>query len=147
MSGIQSYKDLLIWKKGIDIVVLVYQLISDFPKDEIYHEIIPEIGNIVFLLRYQDKLDKYFTDVSKHNIKKYNNYNFNDVYISVFEWIMTDNFMYNLYQINYFRKFIELIIKNILYNYLDDSIKLIDFNVKNQKLLKIINKCINEIMK
>ena len=36
MSGIQSYKDLLIWKKGIDIVVLVYQLISDFPKDEIY---------------------------------------------------------------------------------------------------------------
>ncbi len=36
MSGIQSYKDLLIWKKGIDIVVLVYQLISDLPKDEIY---------------------------------------------------------------------------------------------------------------
>jgi four helix bundle protein len=36
MSGIQSYKDLLIWKKGIDIVVFVYQLISDFPKDEIY---------------------------------------------------------------------------------------------------------------
>ena len=36
MSGIKSYKDLLIWKKGIDIVVLVYQLISDLPKDEIY---------------------------------------------------------------------------------------------------------------
>ena len=36
MSGIQSYKDLLIWQRGIDIVALVYQLISDFPKDEIY---------------------------------------------------------------------------------------------------------------
>ena len=36
MSGIQSYKDLLIWQKGIEIVVLVYQLISDFPKDELY---------------------------------------------------------------------------------------------------------------
>ena len=36
MSGIQSYKDLLIWQRGIDIVSLVYQLISDFPKDEIY---------------------------------------------------------------------------------------------------------------
>jgi four helix bundle protein len=36
MSGIQSYKDLLIWKKGIDIVVLVYQLISELPKEEIY---------------------------------------------------------------------------------------------------------------
>jgi four helix bundle protein len=36
MNGIQSYKDLLIWQKGIEMVVLVYQLISDFPKDEIY---------------------------------------------------------------------------------------------------------------
>ena len=36
MSGIQSYKDLLIWQRGIEIVALVYQLISNFPKDEIY---------------------------------------------------------------------------------------------------------------
>ncbi len=36
MSSIKSYKDLLIWQKGIEIVALVYQLISDFPKDEIY---------------------------------------------------------------------------------------------------------------
>ena len=36
MNGIQSYKDLLIWQKGIEMVVLVYQLISDFPKDELY---------------------------------------------------------------------------------------------------------------
>ena len=36
MSGIQSYKDLLIWQKGIEIAVLVYQLIPEFPKDEIY---------------------------------------------------------------------------------------------------------------
>jgi hypothetical protein len=76
------------------------------------------------------------------------NFTFNDIYISVFELIMTDNFMHNLYQINYFRKFIELIIKNVLYNYLDNSIKLIDFN-NNQtilKILKIINKHIKELM-
>ena len=36
MSGIQSYKDLLIWQRGIEIVALVYQLISNFPKYEIY---------------------------------------------------------------------------------------------------------------
>ena len=54
--------------------------------------------------------------------------------------------MYNLYQINYFRKFIELIIKNILYNYLDNSIKLIDFNIKNKNIIKIINKHINDII-
>ena len=36
MSGIKSYKELLIWQKGIKIVVLVYKLTQCFPKDEIY---------------------------------------------------------------------------------------------------------------
>src|SRR6187399_2099408 len=36
MGAINSYKDLLIWQKGIDIVVNLYQLVGDFPKDEIY---------------------------------------------------------------------------------------------------------------
>lgn len=36
MSEIKSYKDLIIWQKGIQIVNLTYQLISDFPKDELY---------------------------------------------------------------------------------------------------------------
>lgn len=36
MGEIKSYKDLLIWQKGIQIVTLVYQLTSAFPKDEIF---------------------------------------------------------------------------------------------------------------
>jgi len=36
MGEIKSYKDLLIWQKGIQIVTLVYQLASTFPKDEIF---------------------------------------------------------------------------------------------------------------
>lgn len=36
MSGIKSYKELLIWQKGIKIVVLVYKLTNGFPKEEIY---------------------------------------------------------------------------------------------------------------
>jgi four helix bundle protein len=36
MSGVKSYKELLIWQKGIKIVVLVYKLTKYFPKDEIY---------------------------------------------------------------------------------------------------------------
>jgi four helix bundle protein len=36
MSEIKSYKDLIIWQKGIQIVNLTYQLISGFPKDELY---------------------------------------------------------------------------------------------------------------
>ena len=36
MSEIKSFKDLLIWQKGIEIVVLVYKIIADFPENEIY---------------------------------------------------------------------------------------------------------------
>ena len=36
MSGVKSYKELLIWQKGIKIVVLVYKLTKDFPEEEIY---------------------------------------------------------------------------------------------------------------
>ncbi|NBX80100.1 MAG: four helix bundle protein [Flavobacteriales bacterium] len=34
MEGIKSYKDLLIWKKGMDISVSVYTLTNDFIADE-----------------------------------------------------------------------------------------------------------------
>jgi four helix bundle protein len=36
MGEIKSYKDLLIWQKGIYIVVLTYKLVSHFPKEELY---------------------------------------------------------------------------------------------------------------
>ena len=36
MSEIKSYKDLLIWQKGIDISSLLYELVEDFPKEEMY---------------------------------------------------------------------------------------------------------------
>ncbi len=36
MSKIQSYKDLLIWQKGIEITEKVYLLTKSFPSDEIY---------------------------------------------------------------------------------------------------------------
>ena len=36
MGEIKSYKDLLIWQKGIKIVCLVYQLVKSFPKEELY---------------------------------------------------------------------------------------------------------------
>jgi four helix bundle protein len=36
MGEIKSYKDLLIWQKGIKIVFLVYELVKFFPKEELY---------------------------------------------------------------------------------------------------------------
>ena len=36
MSSVKSYKNLLIWQKGLEIVSNVYKLVEDFPKDELY---------------------------------------------------------------------------------------------------------------
>lgn len=36
MSVIKSYKDLLIWQKGIKVVTLTYQLVKSFPNEELY---------------------------------------------------------------------------------------------------------------
>jgi four helix bundle protein len=33
---IKSYKDLLVWQKGVKIVSLVYQLVKSFPQEELY---------------------------------------------------------------------------------------------------------------
>jgi four helix bundle protein len=36
MEIINSYKDLIVWQKSIDLVVKIYKLTEDFPKTEIY---------------------------------------------------------------------------------------------------------------
>ena len=36
MSDIKTYKDLLIWQKGILLVKVVYNNIEGFPKDEVF---------------------------------------------------------------------------------------------------------------
>ncbi len=36
MNTVKTYKDLLIWQKGIQLVKLVYLTVNNFPKDEIY---------------------------------------------------------------------------------------------------------------
>jgi len=36
MSEVKSYKDLLIWQKGIELTEKVYQLVKSFPNEELY---------------------------------------------------------------------------------------------------------------
>ena len=36
MSEIKSFRDLLVWQKAMRLVTQLYQLSSDFPKDELY---------------------------------------------------------------------------------------------------------------
>jgi four helix bundle protein len=32
----KSYKDLIVWQKGIQLVILIYQLLNKFPKEEVF---------------------------------------------------------------------------------------------------------------
>ncbi len=34
--GIKNYRDLMVWKKGLDLVETVYRLTRDFPTEELY---------------------------------------------------------------------------------------------------------------
>ena len=36
MNVIHSYKDLIIWQKGIDLVTAIYDFTKDFPKEEMF---------------------------------------------------------------------------------------------------------------
>jgi len=36
MDKIHSYKDLIVWQKGINLVTAVYELTKDFPKEEVF---------------------------------------------------------------------------------------------------------------
>ena len=33
---VESYKDLIVWQKAMDLVVLIYQVTNNFPQSEIY---------------------------------------------------------------------------------------------------------------
>lgn len=36
MTKLSSYKELIVWQKSIELVVLIYKLTSTFPREEIY---------------------------------------------------------------------------------------------------------------
>ncbi len=157
-----------IWKITIDVKNMSKELIEycvndvkylpdlyrKFPKNDMYNKIIPSIANINFILRNkkltdENNLDQLFTNISKYNLSKYfEHYTYIDVYITVFYWLMTIDHFYHLYSINYFKKILEVMIKNILYHKLNNNIiesneSKILFNIPYQIFIKnTINKII-----
>ncbi len=137
----------------INDVKYLPDLYRKFPKNEMYNKIIPSIANINFILRNnnsKNNLDYLFTNISKYNLTKYyENYNYIDVYNTIFYWLMTIDNFYHLYSINYFKKILEVMIKNILYHKLNNKIvieskeALILFKIPYQIFIQNI---INEII-
>ena len=142
-----------IWEINIDVknmnkllvnycvydVMFLPQLFRSFPKTKIYNTI-SNIACNVFNMRFNGELDKLFTDISKYNLEKYNEYNYNDIYIAIYYWLLTYEEFNDIYNIIYFKKYLELLIKNILYNKLFINNKQLSVFIKN------IEQKINEML-
>jgi four helix bundle protein len=78
MAAINSYKDLLIWQKGIRIVILVYKLVKKFPEDERFaltsqlkRASVSIPSNIAEGFgRNSDKSFSYFLDIAKGSLNE-----------------------------------------------------------------------------
>ena len=63
------------------------------------------------------------------------NYSFQDIYISVYYLLSSNNYYFNLFQINYLKKFFEIIIKNILFQKLNSKYKNIIVKDSNKNFM------------
>lgn len=78
MSKVNSYKDLLIWQKGIVLVVRVYKLVKSFPQEELY-ALTSQIKRAAVSIpsnisegygRKTDKSFSYFIDISRGSLNE-----------------------------------------------------------------------------
>ncbi|MFK6999456.1 four helix bundle protein [Flavobacterium oreochromis] len=78
MGNINSYKDLLIWQKGIVLVVRVYKLVKSFPQEELY-ALTSQIKRAAVSIpsniaegygRNTDKSFSYFVDISRGSLNE-----------------------------------------------------------------------------
>lgn len=76
MSSIKSYKDLLIWQKGVEIVVSTYKLTKTFPQEELY-ALTSQIKRAAISIpsniaegygRNSDKSFSHFIDISRGSL-------------------------------------------------------------------------------
>lgn len=117
-------------KYCVDDVEYLPHLYNKFPKNNIYMKIIPAMTQYNYLVRYTESLDKMFANISQYNTKRDDIYNmsYNDIYNIVMIWLNSNNIYYILYNINYFKKIMDVIVKNIVYNILDNDIKMMDYD-------------------
>ena len=138
-------------------VLYLPALLNAFPKNNIYRYILPSINNYNLILRHNSSDNISYHDIIFKNISKYNmntiilnniKYTYQDIYISIYYLLSSDNYYFYLFQINYLKKFFEIIIKNFLYQQL--NIKHTNYNdmlnIKKYKYLMIFqSKLIKDI--
>jgi hypothetical protein len=127
---VRNMKNPRLIKYCVDDVEYLPDLYEKFPKNEIYMKIIPAMTQYNYLVRYNDSLDMMFSQISQYNTRRDNDYNmsYNEIYNIVMMWLNSHTIYYILYNINYFKKIIDVIVKNIVYNILDNNIKMMNYD-------------------
>ena len=108
-------------------VIYLPTLFNCFPSNDIYMKLLPSITSYNMMIRYDKTIDVLFKYISSYNNKVIiigeDKYSFNDIYNTVYYWLSSYSFLYILFQINYFKKFFEIFIKDLLYSILDMNFK------------------------
>ena len=122
---IKNMNDLLILYTTTDVLYLP-ELLKKYPKDKTYQKLIPQLTNYVFYLKRVNNFNNINQKISKYNINflKYDNKNIqlSKVYNILAYMIDSKNkIYYSFLEINHFKKTLEIILKNYIYNYLIEN--------------------------
>lgn len=162
LVDINKLNDLLILYTITDVLYLP-ELVRKFPKNIFYQRIIPEITSLSIISKINSKL---------FNNLKIKVYSFNNFYIKInnnrivlselyFNYLFSinDKELLNILEINYFKNFMDVILKSILYNELINNyyvwenknkyIKKVNINITfiNYKFNIEFNKILNNFRK
>ena len=135
-------------------VLYLPALFETFPKEDVYLKLLPEINCYNNINRYNENFTLFYNMVAKYNTLYYDKISYNEIYNIIYTYLDCFNNFNNLFKINYFKKFYEILIKNIIYSRLSDKYKKTVYPVIINSLYKpflikfnnIISKYIEKVM-
>lgn len=104
-------------------VLYLPALFNTFPQDDVYTKLLPSISNYNNINRYNNNFITMYNLIAKYNTSYYERISYNEIYTIIYAWLDTYNELYILFQINYFKKFYEILIKNAIYTNLSSEYK------------------------
>lgn len=126
-------------------VLYLPALLLQFPKNEIYNKLIPEITCFNYMDRYEDifnkpfsellnKINNFFIIYEKNNF--FNKIKLIDIYQTNHDKLINENQQISyLININYFKKFLKTFIKFIVYKFIYKNYKVFEKNKEKSNLI------------
>lgn len=122
---VRKMDDLLILYTTTDVLYLP-ELLKKYPNNIVYNNLISQMTNFTFFLKRINNYNEIIQKISKYNINFIKDNDFkiqlNKIFNMIYYMIDSNNkIYYNFIKINHFKKTMEIMIKNFLYNILIDN--------------------------